>query len=157
MLVIDAGVASDLMRPTPTPRVAGWIAERDAATMFRTAMSEAELRCAKQHKTPRPDVHERNWIDGPDNERRHPVEAASRARDRRGAAWVPTDVRDWCGEMTNAPREMAEAALRHNLGNVVEQAFARSDLLEKRPALMEFWARYLVREAGDVIQLPRMA
>lgn len=44
MLVIDTDVASDLMRPTPTPSVAGWIAERDAATMFLTAISEAELR-----------------------------------------------------------------------------------------------------------------
>ena len=28
--------------------------------------------------------------------------------------------RDWCGEMTNAPRELAEAALGHKVGNVVE-------------------------------------
>ena len=32
------------MRPAPTPSVAAWIAERDAATMFLTAVSEAELR-----------------------------------------------------------------------------------------------------------------
>ena len=44
MLVIDTIVASDLMRPAPTPSVAAWIAERDAATMFLTAVSEAELR-----------------------------------------------------------------------------------------------------------------
>lgn len=44
MLVIDTNVASDLMRPTPTPSVAAWIAERDAGTMFLTAISEAELR-----------------------------------------------------------------------------------------------------------------
>ena len=40
---------------------------------------------------------------------------------------------------------------------MVEQAYARSDLFEKRRALMESWARYLGREPGDVIQLPRMA
>lgn len=44
MLVIDTNVASDLMRPAPTPSVAAWISERDAATMFLTAISEAELR-----------------------------------------------------------------------------------------------------------------
>ena len=44
MLVIDTDVASDLMRPAPTPSVAAWIAERDAATMFLTAVSAAELR-----------------------------------------------------------------------------------------------------------------
>lgn len=49
--------------------------------------------------------------------------------------------RDWCGEMTNAPREVAEAALGHKVGNVVERAYARSDLFEKRRALVESWAR----------------
>ncbi len=43
--------------------------------------------------------------------------------------------RDWCGEMTNAPREVAEAALGHKVGNVVEQAYARSDLFERRRTL----------------------
>ena len=53
--------------------------------------------------------------------------------------------RDLCGEMTNVPREVAEAALGHKVGNVVEPAYARSDLFEKRWALMESWARYLER------------
>ncbi len=44
MLVIDTNVASELMRPVPTPSVAAWIAERDAAEMYLTAVSEAELR-----------------------------------------------------------------------------------------------------------------
>ena len=43
------------------------------------------------------------------------------------------------------------------VAGVVEQAYARSDLFGKRRALLEFWARYLGREAGDVFQLPRMA
>ena len=44
MLVIDTNVASELMRPAPNPNVATWIAERDAASMYLTAVSEAELR-----------------------------------------------------------------------------------------------------------------
>ena len=44
MLVIDTNVASELMRPVPTPSVVAWIAERDAAEMYLTAVSEAELR-----------------------------------------------------------------------------------------------------------------
>ena len=44
MLVIDTNVASELMRPSPTPSVATWIAERDASAMYLTAVSEAELR-----------------------------------------------------------------------------------------------------------------
>ena len=44
MFVIDTSVASELMRPAPTPAVAAWIAERDARDMFLTAIGEAELR-----------------------------------------------------------------------------------------------------------------
>ena len=44
MYVIDTNVASELMRPAPTPSVAAWIAERDTKDMFLTAVSEAELR-----------------------------------------------------------------------------------------------------------------
>lgn len=44
MLVIDTNVASELMRPAPAPGVTAWIAERDAAAMYLTAVSEAELR-----------------------------------------------------------------------------------------------------------------
>ncbi len=78
-----------------------------------------------------------------------------------GIAAVPhgfrSTFRDWCGENTNSPREVAEAALGHKMGNVVEQAYARSDLFDKRRALMESWARYVTREAGEIIELPRMA
>ena len=44
MYAIDTNVASELMRPEPTPTVAAWIAERDAQGMYLTAVSEAELR-----------------------------------------------------------------------------------------------------------------
>ncbi len=44
MFAIDTNVASELMRPEPTPAVAAWIAERDAREMYLTAVSEAELR-----------------------------------------------------------------------------------------------------------------
>ena len=43
MIVIDTNVASELMRPSPTPTVAAWIAERDAENIYLTAVSEAEL------------------------------------------------------------------------------------------------------------------
>jgi integrase len=51
--------------------------------------------------------------------------------------------RDWCGEFTNFPREIAEAALAHTTGSSVEQAYRRGDALEKRRKLMEAWARFL--------------
>ena len=36
--------------------------------------------------------------------------------------------RDWCAEQTSFSREVAEAALAHQVGNKVERAYARSDL-----------------------------
>lgn len=50
--------------------------------------------------------------------------------------------RDWCGEHTNFPREIAEAALSHAVGNSVEQAYRRGDALLKRRKLMEAWAGF---------------
>ena len=51
-----------------------------------------------------------------------------------------SSFRDWCGE-TGAAREVAESCLAHRIGSAAEQAYARSDLLERRRQLMEAWAR----------------
>ena len=40
------------------------------------------------------------------------------------------------------PRELAEAALAHIEGDATEQAYRRSDALEKRRTLMQAWANY---------------
>lgn len=50
--------------------------------------------------------------------------------------------RDWAGDCTSAPREVAEAALAHVVGNRTEQAYRRSTALDKRRQLMEQWCRY---------------
>jgi integrase len=50
--------------------------------------------------------------------------------------------RDWAGNETHFARELAEAALAHVIGDKAEQAYRRSDALEKRRALMEAWAAY---------------
>src|SRR2546430_8539107 len=47
--------------------------------------------------------------------------------------------RDWCGEVTPFPRELAEAALAHVAGDATERAYRRGDALEKRRKLMEAW------------------
>jgi integrase len=54
-----------------------------------------------------------------------------------------SSFRDWCGEMTTFPREIAEAALAHHVGNEVERAYRRGDALEKRRELMTAWGEYL--------------
>ena len=50
--------------------------------------------------------------------------------------------RDWVGEATGTPREVAEAALAHNLADKTEAAYARGDLFTKRRRLMDDWAIY---------------
>jgi integrase len=50
--------------------------------------------------------------------------------------------RDWAAEQTSYAREVIEQALAHTLQNKVEAAYFRSDLFEKRRALMEDWAAY---------------
>lgn len=50
--------------------------------------------------------------------------------------------RDWTAEQTNFPREVAEAALAHAIGDKVEAAYRRGDLFEKRRGLMKTWGDY---------------
>jgi integrase len=61
--------------------------------------------------------------------------------------------RDWCGEQTSFPREIAEQALAHSVGDATEQAYRRGDALEKRRQLMTAWARYCETPApaGEVV------
>ena len=54
-----------------------------------------------------------------------------------------SSFRDWVGEETAFPREVAEMALAHTVGNAVEAAYRRGDLFEKRRAMMQDWAKYL--------------
>ena len=64
-----------------------------------------------------------------------------------------SSFRDWCGEATNTPREVAEAALAHVVSNAAEAAYARSDLFEKRRALMDRWAAFVAGEDGKVVPI----
>ncbi|MEK8091764.1 tyrosine-type recombinase/integrase [Methylocystis sp. IM3] len=53
--------------------------------------------------------------------------------------------RDWAGNETHFPRELAEVALAHVVGDATERAYRRSDALEKRRALMQAWADYVTQ------------
>ena len=57
--------------------------------------------------------------------------------------------RDWAAEQTNFPRELCEMALAHTVGSDTEQAYQRSDLLEKRARLMSAWATYCDTKPND--------
>jgi integrase len=57
-----------------------------------------------------------------------------------------SSFRDWAGDATDFPREVAEAALAHVVGDATERAYRRGDAFEKRRALIEAWARYCEQE-----------
>ena len=50
--------------------------------------------------------------------------------------------RDWASENTSASHAVMELSLAHRVGSAVEQAYARSDLLEQRRELMEEWGEF---------------
>lgn len=60
--------------------------------------------------------------------------------------------RDFAGDATTHPREVAEAALAHTLQGV-EAAYRRGDALEKRRALMNEWAAHIEPRPANVITL----
>lgn len=51
--------------------------------------------------------------------------------------------RDWAGDRTEFPRDLAEQALAHTVGDQTERAYRRGDALAKRRKLMEAWEKYL--------------
>jgi integrase len=63
--------------------------------------------------------------------------------------------RDWASERTNYPRDAAEMALAHAIGDKVEAAYRRGDLFQKRRLMMADWAKFLARveKKGDVVDL----
>ena len=65
--------------------------------------------------------------------------------------------RDWAAERTSYPREVAEQALAHAIGDKVEAAYRRGDLFEKRRRLMDEWAKFCAqtKRAGEVVALNR--
>jgi integrase len=65
-----------------------------------------------------------------------------------------SSFRDWAGNVSSAPREVVETALAHVIGDKAEQAYRRSDALEKRRKLMEAWAAYCEPKASaNVVQI----
>jgi len=70
-----------------------------------------------------------------------------------------SSFRDWCAEMTNYPREVAEAALAHTLKDKVEAAYQRGDIFEKRRKLMDAWSNYCLngKKSTNVIPLKKKA
>ncbi|SNX70638.1 integrase [Cereibacter ovatus] len=90
-----------------------------------------------------------------------PVDKAGWRDARTGRPAVPhglrSSFRDWTAEL-GYDRDMSEIALAHLVGSEVERAYRRTDMIERRRAMMDHWARFLRGEAtGRVIELVRTA
>ena len=73
-------------------------------------------------------------------------------------ARLRTAFRDWAGNEARYPRELAEHALAHVIGDKAEQAYRRSDALARRRELMDVWARHCEGGAGEnVVAFKRSA
>ncbi|MGR3661871.1 MAG: hypothetical protein ACU0CA_11910 [Paracoccaceae bacterium] len=63
-----------------------------------------------------------------------------------------SSFRDWVAETTNTPHEVAETALGHTVGGMVERAYRRTDHLEQRRVLMHRWADFLTAKTGEIVR-----
>lgn len=68
-----------------------------------------------------------------------------------------SSFRDWAGEASTFPREVAEAALAHNVGDATERAYRRGTALEKRRLMMEAWAGWCDHSTSAKVQPIRKA
>jgi integrase len=65
-----------------------------------------------------------------------------------------SSFRDWARDVAHAPREIAEEALAHAVGNQTERSYRRGDALERRRELMSAWSSYVSStSSGNVVDL----
>jgi integrase len=65
---------------------------------------------------------------------------------------------DWAHERTTFAREVIEMSLAHNIGSAVEKSYRRTDLFDRRRALMAAWADFCagkVQASATVTELRR--
>ncbi|MDA7568540.1 integrase arm-type DNA-binding domain-containing protein [Emcibacteraceae bacterium] len=71
----------------------------------------------------------------------------SRHMQRRGMIERPhgfrSSLRTWIAEATDAPYEVAEEVLAHSIDNKVARAYKRTDYIEMRKTIMDYWAEFL--------------
>ena len=129
--------------------------------LHRVPLSERALALLQDMKPGKPDEHV-----FPGGKPKKPLSEnamlallARMNRDDLTAHGFRSTFRDWAAEQTSYPREAAEMALAHVVGDKVEAAYRRGDLFEKRRRLMDDWAKYCstVAKAGSVVPINRSA
>ena len=67
-----------------------------------------------------------------------------------------SSFRDWAGEVSSFPRDVAEMALAHVIENKTEAAYRRGDLFAKRCKMMQAWANFVsseIRKSEKVVTM----
>ncbi len=86
---------------------------------------------------------------------RAPQRAGAQGRDDVTVHGFRSTFRVWSAEQTAYPRDMLEFALAHKVGDAVEAAYNRTDMLERRRQLMIDWASFCEGVAAPArIELP---
>ena len=71
----------------------------------------------------------------------------SRHMQRRGMVERPhgfrSSLRTWIAEATDAPYEVAEEVLAHSVDNKVARAYKRTDYIEMRRTIIDYWAEFV--------------
>jgi hypothetical protein len=75
-------------------------------------------------------------------------------RDTGTAHGFRSSFRDWGAELGDYPNELLELALAHAVGDKVEAAYRRGDMLAKRHQLMADWERFCDGKAHGLISFP---
>ncbi len=93
------------------------------------------------------------WVFPSTTSQPHSRAALSKMVRQLGIQAVPhgfrSSFRDWAAECTEVPREVCELALAHVNTNSIEAAYRRTDLFERRRALMEQWAVFLDERGSE--------
>ncbi len=66
-----------------------------------------------------------------------------------------SSFRDWAGEVSAFPANVAEAALAHVIGDKTEAAYARGTLFAKRARMMQEWADWCGKGTEDNVRAIR--
>lgn len=68
---------------------------------------------------------------------------------------IRATFRSWVSEIDPSLYAVAETALGHKVGGVVERTYARNDFLEQRRALLERWSDHVTGGSGAVVRMMR--
>lgn len=66
-----------------------------------------------------------------------------------------SSFRTWVNEETTVAREIAEMALSHAVGTIVERSYMRGSGLKRRAELMQMWGDYCCGREANVVALWR--